>query len=123
MMKEQAPEVWGKGMQERDFIYIDDDVDALLLAASEPVSGEVFNIGTGMATSFIDTIQVINDKLGTSISPKFVKPKIASYLDKTLSDVCKAEKILKFKAKTRLKEGVTNLINSIISKQKQVMGR
>ena len=45
--------VWGSGQQCRDFIYIDDVVDCVLQTMDEP-SGTVFNIGSGISTSFIE---------------------------------------------------------------------
>lgn len=102
----RAPQVWGSGRQERDFIYIDDIIDGLILAGTQPVNNDVFNLGSGRSNSFIEVISMINDLLGTDVKPKFTKPSLSSYIDKTLADTRKSYKILGFKAKTGLKDGI-----------------
>lgn len=110
MVAGQSPEIWKDGRQERDFVYIADIIEALLLASLEPVSGEVFNVGTGLSATFLEVVRVINNLLGTEISPKFTNPNLTSYLDKTLADTRKAERMLGFKAKKSLREGISKLI-------------
>jgi UDP-glucose 4-epimerase len=51
LSKNEAPVVFGDGEQALDYVYIDDVLDALFLAATRPeASGEVFNVGSGAAT-------------------------------------------------------------------------
>jgi len=57
-------QIHGDGEQTRDYTYIDDAVDATLLAAIRPrAEGEVFNIGTGIETS----VNVLAEKVGTAV--------------------------------------------------------
>lgn len=51
-------EVWGTGKQTRDFVYIDDVVDTLIWCLSDNVKYRTLNVGTGIATSFIDIINI-----------------------------------------------------------------
>jgi nucleoside-diphosphate-sugar epimerase len=51
-------EVWGTGLQTRDFVYIDDVVDTLVWCMTDDVKYRTINIGTGIATSFVDLITV-----------------------------------------------------------------
>ena len=74
IMKEgRRPALYGDGGQTRDFTYIDNVVQANLLAldAPHPLRGEVFNVGTGQQTSLLDLIAAINAILGTAIEPEF----------------------------------------------------
>jgi UDP-glucose 4-epimerase len=51
----QPIQVWGDGAQIRDFNYVDDAVEALLLAAADPAAdGQIFNLGSDEATNFRD---------------------------------------------------------------------
>ena len=53
-------QIHGDGLQTRDFTYIDDAVEATLLAAIHPrAEGEVFNVGTGIETSIADLARMV----------------------------------------------------------------
>jgi UDP-glucose 4-epimerase len=66
----RRPIVLGDGLQARDFIDVDDVVQANLLAAEAPrVSGRVYNIGTGQATSILDLLKAINFLAGCGLKP------------------------------------------------------
>lgn len=52
--------IYGDGLQKRDFNYVDDVVDALILAAAtDKTNGEVYNIGSGRPVSVLDTLKTI----------------------------------------------------------------
>jgi len=66
----RRPVVLGDGLQIRDFIDVDDVVQANLLAAEAPrVSGRVYNIGTGRTTSILDLLKMINLLVGSDLKP------------------------------------------------------
>jgi UDP-glucose 4-epimerase len=72
----RTPIIFGDGLQSRDFTYVTDVVQALLKAAERPgVSGRVYNIGTGRATTLIYLLAALNRLLGTSIKPKHDPPR------------------------------------------------
>ena len=56
-------EVWGNGMQTRDFIHINDIVDAVITSLYNPPNGPV-NLGTGRSTSFLELAQMCMDAVG-----------------------------------------------------------
>lgn len=63
----QRPVVQGDGSQTRDFIYVDDCVDAMLRIAATDVRGEVFNVGSGIETSIgsiVDSVVALLDWTG-----------------------------------------------------------
>jgi UDP-glucose 4-epimerase len=67
----RTPVVHGDGLQSRDFVYVSDVVNALMLAADAPgVSGRVFNVGTGRRTTVLDLVTSLNHLLGTKIVPE-----------------------------------------------------
>lgn len=93
ILKNEPPVVYGNGMQSRDFVYIDDVIDAILSAAERDVSGEILNVGSGKAYSFNDVVSTINHLTGKNIEPVFVN-KPANYLENTLADVKKMRRLL-----------------------------
>lgn len=105
----ERPVIFGDGTQTRDFTYVDDVVEANMLAISHPKSG-IFNVGTGRGTSLKDVVRILNQKLGTSLEPKYEPNTIKNYVQHTLADTSKAEKELGFRAKINLEDGIGRLI-------------
>ena len=70
---DQSPQLHGDGQQTRDFTYVDDAVDATLLALlSEKAEGAVFNIGTGIETNIHGLFQMLSELMGKSIQPSYI---------------------------------------------------
>jgi UDP-glucose 4-epimerase len=103
----QPPIIYGDGSQPYDFVYVEDIARANVLALKSSVTGEVINIGTGMATTVGDVVQMIIEITGTSLDPEYA-PQGERFQQKSLwPDVTKAEKMLGFKAEFPLMEGLT----------------
>ena len=110
MMNNQRPVIYGDGNQTRDFIYVSDVVNAFILAMFSNIDYDVFNVGTGKNYSFNEVIKIINKLLNKDIKPIYKPNTIKNYVYHTLADITKAEKILGFKAKISLEEGIKNII-------------
>ncbi|MGV8115792.1 NAD-dependent epimerase/dehydratase family protein [Methanothrix soehngenii] len=107
-MKEgKAPVIYGNGEQTRDFTYVKDIVDALILT-SRRGSG-IYNAGTGRAYSFNQIIDLLNDKLGTDIKSEYLPNPIKNYVMHTLADTHKIAD-LGFYPKYTLSEGMDELL-------------
>jgi UDP-glucose 4-epimerase len=110
MKRNEAPLIYGDGTQTRDFTHISDVVEALILAWKKDFGAEVFNVGTGVAHSFNNIVEILNRLLGKNIKPVYRSNPIKNYVVHTLADTSKAEKVLGFKAKTPLEEGLKTII-------------
>ncbi|MEM0101408.1 MAG: NAD-dependent epimerase/dehydratase family protein [Candidatus Methanomethyliaceae archaeon] len=106
----KPPIIYGDGNQTRDFIHVLDVVKAFILAMEKDFEYEIFNIGTGKAYSFNDVINLINKILEKNIKPIYKPNPIKNYVYHTLADTSKAEKILEFRAKINLEDGIKSLI-------------
>lgn len=108
------PRIFKMGEQKRDHIYVKDCVLASIKAL-EAKSG-IYNVGTGIATSFNELIKILNNALGTNLEPEYFDmpydPK--TYQDHTQADTTKAGEKLRFKAKCNLKKAIKEYI-AIIS--------
>lgn len=109
VLKHDKPlEMIGDGNQRRDFVYVDDVVDQLILAATSKVSGEAFNCGSGTNTSINElyrTICNIMDKQQVPTRrPSQFEP------SQTLADITKAERLLGWTPKVGLEEGLRRTI-------------
>jgi len=110
MQRDEPPVIFGDGTQTRDFTHVYDVVDSLLLAWRKDFECEIFNVGTGVAYSFNEVIEILNKLLGKSIKPVYKPNPIKNYVYHTLADTTKAEKLLGFKAKISLEEGLSSLL-------------
>jgi len=81
-----------------------------MLALESKVPFGIFNAGTGRETSVNEMISILNKKLGKNITPKYVENKIRNYVGRTCADTSKAEKLLGFRAKVSIEDGIGKLI-------------
>lgn len=110
MMRNKRPVVYGNGKQSRDFVYIDDVVEAIMRAAERSVQG-IINVGSGEANSFNEVIGCINQSLGSNIQPTYID-KPVNYLEKTLADTRHMKETLALNPLT-LKEGLHRYLEEI----------
>lgn len=78
MLTNQSPVAYGDGLQSRDFTYVDNVVEANLLAATAPaerVSGKVYNVACGERYSLLDTFQILKEITGFAGELKFGPPR------------------------------------------------
>jgi len=109
MMDGKSPAIYGDGKQTRDFVYVKDVVRALMLAMNSGYCG-VLNVGTGESYSFNDVVEILAKKMNLEVEPEHVENPIKNYVRHTLADTSKAEKVLGFRSRYSLDEGVTELM-------------
>lgn len=106
--------VFGDGEQTRDFVHVDDVVEADLLALKcERAAGEVFNIGTGVATSInqlANTLLEIVDKRKLKIIHCEARD---SDIRHSVADISKAREKLGYNPKVSLKSGLKRLLHKV----------
>jgi UDP-glucose 4-epimerase len=106
----RIPTIFGDGQQTRDFTYVTDVVQALMLAAGRPgVSGQVFNIGTGGGTSLLDLLSALNRQLGKSVVPRHVEAR-AGDIRHSRADIAKARAMLGYEPKVPFEEGLARTL-------------
>jgi UDP-glucose 4-epimerase len=92
IIKDERPIVYGNGSQTRDFVYIDDVVDSILVSAENRFSG-IVNVGSGSSCSFNEVIRIINNAVGKNIAPIYVDRPM-NYLERTLADTGRMKRVL-----------------------------
>ncbi|MCF7877708.1 MAG: SDR family NAD(P)-dependent oxidoreductase, partial [Candidatus Omnitrophica bacterium] len=91
LLEGKNPPIYGDGQQERDFSYIDNVVDANILALTKDgIGGEVFNIAGGNAESINNLFQTVQELTAKSQGPKYLEPRPGD-VRKTLADITKAK--------------------------------
>jgi len=102
-----SPDIHGDGEQTRDFTFVDDVVDATLLAALSPkAEGEIFNVGTGLETSINELARIIITLTGNSLEPTYIDRRDIDNLRRRVLNIEKIRKDLKWIPETTLKKGL-----------------
>lgn len=104
--------IYGDGTQTRDFTYIDDVVEANVLAATSDVRGEVFNIGGGNRISVNDLIAAIEAATGKSAAVEHSAEQKGDVKD-TRADTRKAAEFLGWHARTGIARGLERYVDWI----------
>ena len=111
LLKRKQPVIYGDGLQTRDFTFVLDVAEATIMAMeSEDIECDIFNVGTGVETTFREIVRMLNNALGTDIRAKYVPNPIKKYVYRTKADTTKAEKILGFKARVDVKSGIEKMV-------------
>lgn len=110
MLKGQRPVIYGDGEQSRDFCYIENVVNANLLAAdAKETHGEVVNVACGERTTLNDIVGNINQLLGTKVEPEYQPPR-AGDVKHSLADVSETRRVLGYEPKVMFAEGLRRSI-------------
>lgn len=96
----------------RDFIYIDDVIQATVKSCASKKSG-VFNVGTGIPRSFQDISDILQKELGTSLGNEFFQNPYNNYQTNTQADIESTKKILGFNPQFSLEDGIKAYIPEI----------
>lgn len=105
--------IFGDGKQTRDFVFVDDAVDAFILATGSG-DGEIFNIGTGQETSVEDLYQTMARIRGVETGPRY-EPARAGELQRNCLDPSKAQEFLGWRQQVTLELGLGTTLDSISS--------
>jgi len=103
-------EIWGTGKDERDWLYVDDLIDACLLALEKIEGNEAINIGSGKTYSLNQLLAYtlkIDGYQNAKVVKRFGKSRKAH---SRRFDCSRAERLLGFRAKTPIEEGLANTI-------------
>ena len=104
-------EVHGDGLQTRDFTYIDNIVDANLLAAeSAEAAGEIFNIGQNRSVSLLDLIDLLRRMVRSELRWSHVQTRSGD-VKHSRADISKASRILGYRPRVSFEEGLQRTID------------
>jgi UDP-glucose 4-epimerase len=110
MLAGKPPRIHGDGGQTRDFTYVDDVVQGVLLAAERPgVAGRVLNVAAGGRVSLLDLVHVLQAILETTVDPILGPPRAGDVRDSE-ADISEARKLLGFAPKTTFADGLRHTV-------------
>lgn len=117
-LRGQPLEIFGDGRQTRDFVFVEDLVDAIMLAASTPgVGGHVFQIANSAETAVNELAEMLMSVLSglglSDVTLKHAAPRLGD-VRRNYSDTSKAHSMLGWRATTDLKEGLRATVSSFL---------
>jgi len=106
IVNDRPPTIYGDGEQTRDFTFVENVVDANLLAAqAEGLAGEVINVATGNSYSINYVIAELNRILGKQVQPKYEPPRPGD-VRHSLADISLAMALLEYEPRVSFEQGL-----------------
>jgi nucleoside-diphosphate-sugar epimerase len=110
ILRGEPPVIYGDGQQSRDFSYVDNVVEANLLAMRANAGfGEAFNIACGQRTNLLQLASYLMDLIGLAIDPIHQEPR-AGDVRHSLADITKAKALLDYRPCTDLLSGLRQTV-------------
>lgn len=100
----------GDGQQTRDFIYVGDLCRAIQLALESDISGEVFQIATGVETSILELARLIQETMASNVQIAHAPPRQGD-IRKNYSEIFKVERIIGWQPQVSLAQGIVRTCN------------
>ena len=113
MLGGQQPTIYGDGEQSRDFTYIDNAVEANLLACkarADQAAGKVFNVATGRRVTLNETFKLLQTLTSYSGSPVYGAERSGD-IKHSLADISAAEEHLGYKPKVNFEDGLRQTVD------------
>ena len=119
--------IYGDGKQTRDYVYVGDVAEALWTGATKPLppigllDARGFNVGTGIGTSVVDMAAILLEEAGTKVDIQFA-PKRPGEAQESFVDIGKAERLLGWKPRVTLREGLAQSFRWAAERQAAAAG-
>jgi len=116
IMKGEQPIVYGDGTQKRDFTYVKDIVQGIVLGleSKNPLLGEVVNVGSGNTHSFNELVSLINKMVGKNIKPRYIPNPVKNYIADQDCDISKIKVLLRYSPKYTLEKGLAEMLQTVM---------
>jgi UDP-glucose 4-epimerase len=109
-LKGRPATIYGDGLQSRDFCFVDNAVEANLLACTaKGAAGEVFNIACGESTTLIQVVEAIAEIVGRRVEPLHGPGRVGD-IRHSLADIDKARRVLQYTGRVRFHEGLQRTV-------------
>lgn len=120
MLKDESPTIYGDGTQSRDFTFVENVIQANLLAVktqNREAIAKTCNIACGNKYSLNEMVDALNELMGKKIKPKYAEGRKGD-VKHSLADISLAGKLIGYKPKVSFKEGLRRTIEWYKSRAK-----
>lgn len=108
--------IFEDGLQTRDFVYIEDVVEATLLAATEPhAAGGIFNVGSGVATSVLQVVEALFAAFGTTVPTEISGSFRLGDIRHNVADTTRLNDVLGFTPRVDFGEGTARFAEWVLT--------
>ena len=111
VQNELPPKINGDGNQSRDFVYVEDVVNANIMSMKSQIKHEFFNVGTNSSITILDLANTIIKISGLNIEPIF-GPALKGEVMKTVADISLIKEKIGWEPKVMLKDWIKEIISS-----------
>lgn len=101
----EKPIIYGDGSAIRDYIYIQDAIDATLEILRKKTNSDVFNVGSGIGTSIRELIELMSEVVGKNVEPEF-KESPPTYIPKIILDISRIKQEIGWEPTWNLRRGI-----------------
>ena len=110
VLARQTPTVFGDGLQSRDFVFVDNVVQANMLAATVPgAPGRCYNVGCGQQTTLNDLLQMLGRLTDQDVKPIYAETRAGDIKD-SLADISRIRQELGYDPRVGVEEGLNQLL-------------
>jgi UDP-glucose 4-epimerase len=117
MIAGHSPEVFGDGLQSRDFTFVSNAIQACVLAAEAgpEAVGETMNVACGDRITLLQLVDAINEALGTSIAPTHGVPRPGD-VRHSLASIGRAERLIGYRPLLTVREGLLQTVRWFVER-------
>jgi UDP-glucose 4-epimerase len=108
---ELPPKINGDGTQSRDFVHVDDVVNANIMSMNSDVAHEFFNVGTNSSITVLDLAKTVIEASGLGVEPIF-GPALDGDVHKTMANIDLIEQKIGWKPSSMLVDWLKEIISS-----------
>jgi nucleoside-diphosphate-sugar epimerase len=111
MLRGRAPTIYGDGTQSRDFTFVQNVIQANILAAEAPETcGQTVNVGCGQAIDLNAMVRVFNQMLGTKFEPVYAPPREGDVMH-SLADISATRALIGYEPQVMFEEGLRQTVD------------
>lgn len=111
LLNDNPPLIFEDGLQSRDFVHVNDIVQANLLAMKNGHANyEVFNIGTGRSLTVLDVARALSEAMDVELEPQIVTKFRKGDIRHCYADISKARRILGYDPQVAFEDGISDLV-------------
>ncbi|MDH4225182.1 MAG: NAD-dependent epimerase/dehydratase family protein [Deltaproteobacteria bacterium] len=114
LLQGKVPAIFGDGCQMRDFVSVRDIVQANILAMKRPLTGRIYNVGTGVPHSVNQVAELLAQQINPAIQPVH-QPEVAGELKNSIASIAAISRDLGYQPTSNLKADLGEVIQSIQS--------
>jgi UDP-glucose 4-epimerase len=116
LLSGRPTKIFGDGSDTRDYVFVDDVVDAFVRAGGDAGSGQRFNVGTGLETSTRQLHTAIAGAAGTADAPELAPPRLGD-LRRSSLDSGRAKSVLGWSPRVALTDGIARTVEFFRAQQ------